>query len=46
MIKSRPLLVSLADSEVASVANFATERFGAKGSALTAKDIVKLRAAE
>jgi mono/diheme cytochrome c family protein len=34
------------DSEIASVANFVTERFGAKGSALTAKDIVKLRAAE
>ena len=34
------------DSEIASVANFVTERFGAKGSALTPKDIVKLRAAE
>jgi mono/diheme cytochrome c family protein len=34
------------DSEIASVANFVTLRFGAKGSALTAQDIVKLRAAE
>jgi mono/diheme cytochrome c family protein len=34
------------DREIASVANFVTERFGAKGSALTPKDIVKLRAAE
>jgi mono/diheme cytochrome c family protein len=34
------------DGEIASVANFVTERFGAKGSALSAKDIVSLRAAE
>jgi len=34
------------DAEIASVANFVTERFGAKGSTLTAQDIVKLRAAE
>jgi mono/diheme cytochrome c family protein len=34
------------DSEVASVANYVTERFGAQGSALTAKDVEKLRAAE
>jgi mono/diheme cytochrome c family protein len=34
------------DREIASVANFVTERFGAKGSALTPNDIVKLRAAE
>jgi mono/diheme cytochrome c family protein len=34
------------DSEIASVANFVTERFGAKGSTLTPKDISKLRAAE
>ena len=34
------------DKEIASVANFVTERFGAKGSALTSNDIVKLRAAE
>jgi len=34
------------DSEIASVANFVTERFGAKGSTLTEKDISKLRAAE
>jgi len=34
------------DSEIASVANFVTARFGAKGSALTPKDIVELRAAE
>jgi mono/diheme cytochrome c family protein len=34
------------DSEIASVANFVTERFGAKGSNLTSKDISKLRAAE
>jgi mono/diheme cytochrome c family protein len=34
------------DSEIASVANFVTERFGTRSSALTPKDIVKLRAAE
>jgi mono/diheme cytochrome c family protein len=34
------------DSEIASVANFVTERFGAKGSNLTAPDIVKMRAAD
>jgi mono/diheme cytochrome c family protein len=34
------------DSEIASVANFVTERFGAKGSNLSSKDISKLRAAE
>jgi mono/diheme cytochrome c family protein len=34
------------DSEIASVANFVTERFGAKGSTLTPKDISKLRTAE
>jgi mono/diheme cytochrome c family protein len=34
------------DSEIASVANFVTERFGAKGSNLTAQDIVKMRAAD
>jgi mono/diheme cytochrome c family protein len=34
------------DSEIASVANFVTERFGARGSNLTSKDIAKLRAAE
>jgi mono/diheme cytochrome c family protein len=34
------------DNEIASVANFVTERFGAKGSTLTPKDIVKLRNAE
>jgi mono/diheme cytochrome c family protein len=34
------------DSEIASVANFVTGRFGAKGSTLMPKDIVKLRAAE
>jgi mono/diheme cytochrome c family protein len=34
------------DSEIASVANFVTERFGAKGSNLSSKDIGKLRAAE
>jgi mono/diheme cytochrome c family protein len=34
------------DREIASVANFVTERFGAEGSALTPNDIVKLRAAE
>jgi mono/diheme cytochrome c family protein len=34
------------DSEIASVANFVTERFGAKASNLTSKDISKLRSAE
>ena len=37
---------SYSDSEIASVANFVTERFGAKGSSLTPTDISKLRAAE
>jgi mono/diheme cytochrome c family protein len=37
---------SYSDSEIASVANFVTERFGAKGSSLTPNDISKLRAAE
>jgi mono/diheme cytochrome c family protein len=31
------------DSEIASVANYVTERFGAKASALTADDVTKLR---
>jgi len=34
------------DSEIASVANYVTARFGAKGSELTAESIAKLRAAE
>jgi len=34
------------DSEVASVANYVTARFGAEGSALSAKDIQKMRAAQ
>jgi mono/diheme cytochrome c family protein len=34
------------DSEVASVANYVTARFGAEGSALSAKDIEKMRAAQ
>jgi mono/diheme cytochrome c family protein len=34
------------DGEIASVANFVTERFGARGSNLTAPDIVKMRAAD
>jgi mono/diheme cytochrome c family protein len=34
------------DREIASVANFVTERFGARSSALTPEDIGKLRAAE
>jgi mono/diheme cytochrome c family protein len=33
------------DSEIASVANYVTERFGAQGSKLTARDIEKMRAA-
>jgi mono/diheme cytochrome c family protein len=32
------------DSDIASVANYVTERFGAEGSKLSAHDIVKLRA--
>jgi mono/diheme cytochrome c family protein len=31
------------DAEIAAVANYVTARFGAKGSALTAKDVAKLR---
>ena len=31
------------DSEIASVANYVTARFGAKASALTADDVTKLR---
>ena len=34
------------DSEIASVANYVTARFGAQGSTLTAPDIVKMRAAD
>jgi mono/diheme cytochrome c family protein len=34
------------DSEVASVANYVTERFGAQGATLTAKDVEKMRAAQ
>ena len=31
------------DAEIASVANYVTARFGAKGSTLTAQDVAKLR---
>ena len=34
------------DSEIASVANYVTARFGAQGSTLTTRDIVKMRAAD
>jgi mono/diheme cytochrome c family protein len=34
------------DGEIASVANYVTRRFGAQGSSLTARDIVKMRAAD
>jgi mono/diheme cytochrome c family protein len=34
------------DAEIASVANYVTARFGAKGSGLTAAQVAKLRAAE
>jgi mono/diheme cytochrome c family protein len=34
------------DGEIASVANYVTERFGARGSTLTAQDIEKMRAAD
>jgi mono/diheme cytochrome c family protein len=34
------------DAEIASVANYVTARFGAKGSALTAQDVAKLRSAD
>ncbi len=34
------------DAEIASVANYVTARYGAKGSDLTAEGIAKLRAAE
>jgi mono/diheme cytochrome c family protein len=34
------------DAEIASVANYVTARFGAKGSELTAKDVAKLRSAD
>jgi mono/diheme cytochrome c family protein len=38
--------ITYSDYEIASVANFVTERFGAKGSTLAPKDIAKLRNAE
>ncbi|MET3723585.1 c-type cytochrome [Sphingomonas trueperi] len=34
---------SYSDAEIAAVANYVTARFGAKGAALTAKDVAKLR---
>jgi mono/diheme cytochrome c family protein len=34
------------DAEIASVANYVTARYGAKGSDLTADGVAKLRAAE
>jgi mono/diheme cytochrome c family protein len=34
------------DAEIASVANYVTARYGAKGSQLTAAQVAKLRAAE
>jgi mono/diheme cytochrome c family protein len=34
------------DAEIAGVANYVTARFGAKGSALTAANISKMRAAD
>lgn len=34
------------NAEIASVANYVTARFGAKGSALTAEDVAKLRSAD
>jgi mono/diheme cytochrome c family protein len=34
------------DAEIASVANYVTNRFGAQGSALTAAEVAKLRAAD
>ena len=34
------------DAEIASVANYVTARFGAKGSALTAAEVAKLRTQE
>jgi mono/diheme cytochrome c family protein len=37
---------SYSDDEIASVANYVTERFGAQGSKLTARDIEKMRAAD
>jgi mono/diheme cytochrome c family protein len=37
---------SYSDAEIASVANYVTARFGAKGSALTAQDVAKLRSAD
>jgi mono/diheme cytochrome c family protein len=39
-----PFGSTYSDAEIASVANFVTARFGAKGSAITAKEVAKLRA--
>ena len=41
-----PFGSTYSDAEIASVANFVTARFGAKGSSLTAAEVAKLRAAE
>jgi mono/diheme cytochrome c family protein len=41
-----PFGSTYSDAEIAGVANYVTARFGAKGSALTAADIAKLRALE
>lgn len=38
-----PFGSTYSDAEIASVANFVTARFGAKGSAITEKDVAKLR---
>jgi mono/diheme cytochrome c family protein len=38
-----PFGSTYSDAEIASVANFVTARFGAKGSAITAKEVAKLR---
>jgi mono/diheme cytochrome c family protein len=38
-----PFGSTYSDAEIASVANYATARFGAKGSNLTAADVAKLR---
>jgi mono/diheme cytochrome c family protein len=41
-----PFGSTYSDAEIASVANYVTARFGAKGSSLTAAEVAKLRAAE
>jgi mono/diheme cytochrome c family protein len=41
-----PFGSTYSDAEIASVANYVTARFGAKGSALSAADVAKLRTLE